>query len=93
MARILDIFSTLQNLICGFKFGGLVWDRHTYICEKEILADFNSAVIIYAKPPKFNSPPNFPAIRYARTRYSKKSHHLSMFLSFFLSLFLSVFLG
>ena len=32
--------------IGGFKFGGSVWDRHMCICEWEILADFNMAVVI-----------------------------------------------
>ena len=27
-----------------FKFGGLVRDRHTYICNYEVLVDFNLAV-------------------------------------------------
>ena len=30
--------------IGGFKFGGSVRDRQTYICKYEILADFNLAV-------------------------------------------------
>ena len=30
--------------IGGFKFGGSVRDRHTYICKYEILADFNLVV-------------------------------------------------
>ena len=38
-----------QNCYCKniskFKFGGLVRDRHTYICEYEISADFNLAVV------------------------------------------------
>ena len=32
--------------IGGFKFGGSVRDRHMYICEQEILVDFNLAVVI-----------------------------------------------
>ena len=48
-----------------FKFGGSVRDRHTYICKYETLVDFN---LVVAKTDcqtiKFNSPPNFPAIRY-----------------------------
>ena len=35
-----------------------------YICEKEILVDFNLAVAqAVHQTAKFNSPPNFPAIR------------------------------
>ena len=33
------------RIISGFKFGDLVQDHHTYICELEILADFNLAVV------------------------------------------------
>ena len=37
-----------------------------YICEKEILADFNLAVVeLDRQTAKFNSPPNFLAIRYS----------------------------
>ena len=37
-----------------------------YICEQEILADFNLAVAkVEHQTAKFNSPPNFLAIRYA----------------------------
>ena len=32
--------------ISGFKFGGLIWDPHMYICELEILADFNLAIVM-----------------------------------------------
>ena len=46
-----------------FKFGGSVQDHHVYICEKEILADFNLVVAqAVRQTAKFNSPPNFPAI-------------------------------
>ena len=45
------ITSTLTRL----KFGGLVQDHHTYICEEEILADFNLAIGgPIAKPPSLN---------------------------------------
>ena len=38
--------------IGGFKFGGSVRDRHTYICKYEVLMDFNLAVASKtAKPP------------------------------------------
>ena len=51
--------------IGGFKFGGSVRDRHMYICKYEILAHFNLAVAkVDHQTAKFNSPPNFPAIRY-----------------------------
>lgn len=40
--------------IDGFKFGGSVQDHHTYICEQELLADFNLAIAIQAvSPPIF----------------------------------------
>ena len=42
-------------------------DRHVYICEYEILVDVNLAVAkIDCQTAKFNSLPNFPAIRYQR---------------------------
>ena len=48
-----------------FKFGSLVRDRHTYICKYEILVDFNLVVAkLDHQTAKFNSPPNFPSIRY-----------------------------
>ena len=30
--------------IGGFKLGSSVWDRHMYVCELEILVDFNLVV-------------------------------------------------
>ena len=39
-----------------------------YICKYEILAHFNLAVAkVDRQTAKFNSPPNFPAIRYSLT--------------------------
>ena len=50
----------IANYIGWFKFGGSVWDRHTYICEQEILADFNLAIAQAGhQTAKFNSQPNF----------------------------------
>ena len=50
--------------IGGFKFGVLVWDRHTYN-RVRILADFNLAVAqADSQTAKLNSPPNFLAIQY-----------------------------
>ena len=51
--------------IGGFKFGGSVRHCHMYIGKFEILADFNLAVAkTDHQTAKFNSLPNFPAIRY-----------------------------
>ena len=49
-----------------FKFGSLVWDRHMYTCEQDILADFNCMAVAPAdrQTAKFNSLPNFLAIQY-----------------------------
>ena len=45
----------IPNILARFKFGGLVQDRHTFICIEEILADFNLAVgRPTAKPPNLN---------------------------------------
>ena len=42
-------------ILARFKFGGSVQDRHTFICQEEILADFNLAVgRPTAKPPNLN---------------------------------------
>ena len=49
----------IRNILARFKFGGSVQDRHTYICEEEILADFKLAV---GRPTA--KPTNFPAIQY-----------------------------
>ena len=35
-----NVFKT----ICGFKFGSIVWYRHTYMHVEKYLADFNLAV-------------------------------------------------
>ena len=48
-----DVFNTIG----GFKFGGMVWYRHTYVhAEKK----FNLVIERHT-----TKPPNFPAIRYA----------------------------
>ena len=57
------------NLAVGpqIAFGSSLRDCHTYnnICKYEILADFTSAVaMVDRQTTKFNSPPNFLAIRY-----------------------------
>ena len=57
-----------------FKFGGSVRDHHTYIYKYEILADFNLAGCkLDHQTAKFNSLPNFPAIRYQPKSYSSIS--------------------
>ena len=48
----------------GLKFGGMVRYRHTYMHAEKFLADFNfGGLKAYRQTAKFNSPPNFPAIR------------------------------
>ena len=49
-----------NNTLVGFKFGGLVQDRHTCICNEETLADFNLVVWRQtAKPPNLNPRQSF----------------------------------
>ena len=75
--------------IGGFKFGGLVRDRYTYICEYEISADINLAVAqADRQTAKFNSPPNFLTIQYIilrvctpriKSSYSQGQQHNTSF--------------
>ena len=54
-------------ILARFKFGGSVQDCHTFICMKEILADFNLVVgrpTAKVETAEFKSSPNFLAIRY-----------------------------
>ena len=45
----------------GLKFGGMVRYRHTYVHARgKKFGGLNA----YRQTAKFNSPPNFPAIRY-----------------------------
>ena len=63
-----------------FKFGSSVQDRHMYICELEILADFNLVVAQAVRQTvKFYSLPNFPAIVYVH--FLNLVHSISVFLS------------
>ena len=47
----------MLNTIGGFKFGGMVWYRHTHMYKVEILADFNLVVLMHTA--KLNSPAKF----------------------------------
>ena len=48
-------FGDLGPKITIARFGGSVWDCHTYACKCEILADFSFVIL--------KVPPNFPAVR------------------------------
>ena len=50
----------------GLKFGSSVQDRHMLYASKKFLVDFNLVVAqAVRQTAKFNSPPNFPAVRYS----------------------------